>query len=235
MVQRGLDDLVVRADVDRLRAPQQVTGVRIAGPAEDRAHHVGVGVGGAGDLPGSDAVAVGLAGIRVPEQRQVGFGLDDERRLFEVGADLDRPLGELRCVLAVVGVAAVLAGEGCRVGAATVDQESVVDGIERVDGVGHGGEEAGRLRFADRDHLLRHEATQHVGRPFGDRPTDLAVHVEGVGVAGVNEGPVPSGVDVLQPTLVGARPGSAAAPSSTSTSRSVSPPLMPWACVLTPT
>ena len=40
VVQPRLEHLVVRADVDRLRAPQQVAGARVARSAEHRAQHV---------------------------------------------------------------------------------------------------------------------------------------------------------------------------------------------------
>ena len=138
-------------------------------------------------------------------------------------------------VVLAVGVARVLAVERRRVGAAAVDQEPVVDGVERVDGVGQGGEEHRRLRLAHGDDLLRHEAAQHLVGPLGDRPADLAEDVERVGVARVFEGAVAGRVDVLQAAVSVLTPASAAACASTSTSRSVSPPpSTPWAWALTP-
>ena len=51
------------------------------------ADEVGVGVGRAGDLPGTDLVGVGLLGRGIAQLNEVGLGFGHEDRDLQVGAD----------------------------------------------------------------------------------------------------------------------------------------------------
>jgi hypothetical protein len=75
-----LNEFVLRAGVDRCRAPER----RRVGP-----HDGGVDVRGAGHLPSPQPPGVGLLGVTEGERHEVRLGLELEHRDMEVGSNVD--------------------------------------------------------------------------------------------------------------------------------------------------
>ena len=156
---------------------------------------VGVGVGRPRHLPGADPGRVGLAGRGIAQLDEVGLGLEHEHRDGQVGADPDAPVD-------VGGDAVLVRRRGPA--APGVDEDPLIGGVERLDGVGVGGQVEGRLRLADGQDVGGSQAAQR-GRGRGTEGlADLGVHVQGVLVPGVVEGAVAGRVLLTQP-LGGAR------------------------------
>ena len=157
---------------------------------------VAIGVGGAGQLPRPEAVAVGLP--RGDEARHVALRLHLEHRLPQVGANPRRS----RCPHRgpVLGVLRQRGGPA----AAAVDEERVVDLRQRVDGIHVGHHPSRRLRLADGDEPsdAAGQATERRElRGRLHRPPGLRVDVVRKGIAGMDKSGVPLGVLGLQSAL----------------------------------
>ncbi len=146
---------------------------------------------GAGHLPASEAVGVGLAGTGVAEASgDVGLGGQHEDGHVEVLAEQGRARrGD-------VGLRSL--GESVAVEAAAHDEEAVVDVVPGGDGVRVGAQAERRLRLTRGEHPLGLEAAEHGVRLGAHGGADLAEQVVREAVAGVGQGGVAHGVGVLE-------------------------------------
>ena len=126
-----------------------------------RAEHVGVGVGGAGDLPEPDASVSGWrASTSSRKPSDVGLGLDDEHRHVEVGRGWSwaRRPGSRR------GRCSRRRPSGAGAAAPAVHQEPVERLGERLHAVDVGGQRERRLRLAHGEDLLGLEVAERPRR-----------------------------------------------------------------------
>ena len=121
-----------------------------------------VGVRGAGDLPETEVLRVGLARREVAEAEEVALGLQRHDRHVDVGAGV-HDLGDRR-----VGQAEVGGAEARSASSAAVDVVAVVHVREVMDRVHVRRQSERRLRLAQRDHSLDVEVAERL-RPRGRR------------------------------------------------------------------
>ena len=179
---------MVRACVDRLRAgevlgvPEEPEHPGRAGPVpgvgEADRRGVRVGVRCSGHLPCPEQSGVGLTGEEVRPDH-VTLGLDHHDRDVEVVADRSRGRERDRCERG-------LADRGAR-GAATVDEEAVVDVFQRLHRVDVGDQPARRLRLPRRDDPGGREPSEQGRGVVADPGAGGGEDVVGVAVARVDE------------------------------------------------
>ena len=168
-------------------------------------------MGGAGDLPDAQILAVWPARCVIAGEaraEQVGFGNESQHGRPQILTEAD-----------MIGIARRRPAHRRafeRGGAAKtrMDQEPVIDFGQRIDRVDIGGEEGGRLRFADRQHPARRQRTQRTRCFFADRGfqrrTHLREHVETESVARMRQAGIALRIGLLERHARLAHCGSAA-------------------------